>query len=85
MWGGLENHLEENSFDRIVPMMGGLMESIQCFLQDPVFVFLEIRVSNWRSYDCNLIIWQGGVTEIIISVALLEYPFISHCFSCQET
>ena len=57
MWGGLESHLEENPFDNIVPMMGGSTESIQCFLQEPVFIFLESWVSNWMSYDCNLIIW----------------------------
>ena len=55
MWGGLESHLEENPFDNIVLMMGGSTESIQCFLQEPVFVFLEGWVSNWRFYDCNLI------------------------------
>ena len=62
MWGGLEAHPEDNPFDNIVPIMGGSTESIKCFLQEPVFVFLESRVSNWRSYGCNLIIWKGGVT-----------------------
>ena len=62
MWGGLEAHLEENPFNHIVRMKGGSMESIQCFLQEPVFVFLEIRVSDWRSYGCNLVIWKDGVT-----------------------
>ena len=85
MWGGFEAHLEENPFDHIVPMMGRLTESIQCFLQEPVFIFLEGWISNWRSYKCNLIIWKGGVTERVLAVTLLEYPFISHCFSCQET
>ena len=85
MWGGLESHLEKNPFDNIVPMMGGLMETIQCFLQKPVFIFLEIWVSNWRSYYYNLIICQGGVTERVLTVTLFDYSFISHCFSCQET
>ena len=85
MWEGLEAHLEKNPFDHIVLMMGGSTESIQCFLQEPVFIFLERRVSNWRPYDCSLIIWQGGVTERILTVTLLEYSFISHCFICQET
>ena len=79
MWGGLEAHLKENSFDHTVPMMGGLTESIECFLQEPVFIFLESWVSNWRSYDCNLIIWQDGVTERVLAVTLLGYTLISHC------
>ena len=62
MWGCLEAHLEENPFDQIVPIVGGSTESIQCFLQETVFILLERWVSNWRSYDCNLIILQGGVT-----------------------
>ena len=62
MWGVLEAHLENNPFDHIIPMMRRLTESIQCFLQEPVFIFLEGWVHNWRSHDCNLIIWQGGVT-----------------------
>ena len=85
MWGGLEAHLEENPFDHIVPMMGVSTESIQCFLQEPVFILLESWVSNWRSYDCNLIIWKGGVTERVLAVTLLEYLFISHVFGYQET
>ena len=55
MWGGLESHLEKNPFDRIVPMMGGLMEVINRFLEDPVFIFLKIRAANWRSYYSDLI------------------------------
>ena len=78
MWGGFEAHIEENTFDDIVPTMGGFTESIQCFIQEPVFIFLEIWVSNWRLYECNLIIWQYGVTERVIAVTLLDYPFISH-------
>ena len=46
MLGGLEAHLEENPFDHIVPMMEGMTDSIQCFLQDPVFIFLEGWISN---------------------------------------
>ena len=85
MWGGFEAHLEENHFDHVVSMIGGSTESIQCFLQEPVFIFLEGWVYNWRSYDCNLIIWQGGVTEHVLAFTFLGYPFISHCLICQET
>ena len=78
MWGGFEAHLEENPFDRIVPMMRGSTESIQCFLQDPLFIFLESRFSNGRSYNCNLIIWKVIFAKRILEVTLLEYSFISH-------
>ena len=85
MWVVLKAHLEHNPFDLIVPMMGGLTESIKRFLQEQVFIFLEILVSNWRSYYCDFIIWKGGVTERVLTVTLLGYPFTSHCFSCQDT
>ena len=73
MWEGLEAHLEDNSCDHIVPMVGGLLDSIKFFLQETVFIVLESWVYNWRSYECNLIIWQGGVTERVLTVTLLEY------------
>ena len=71
MWRGLDAHLEQNPFDHIVSMMGGSTEAIKRFLQEPVFIFLENRVYNWRSYYCDLIIWKGGVTERVITVTLL--------------
>ena len=71
MWRGLEAHLDQNPFDHIVPMMGGSTESINCFLEEPLFIFLEIRVANWRSYYSDLIIWKVGVTERVIAVNLL--------------
>ena len=78
MWRGLEANLGHNPFDCIVPMMGVSTEAIKRFLQEPVFIFLENRVSNWRSYYFDLIIWKGGVTELVLTVTLLEYLFISH-------
>ena len=71
MWGGLEAHLEQNPFDHIVPMMGGLTEAIKRFLQEPVFIFLEIRVANWRSYYSDLIVCKGGVAECVLEITLL--------------
>ena len=62
----LEAHLEHNPFDNIVPMMGGLTEAINRFLDETVFILLEIRVANWRSYYSNLIVWKGGVEECVL-------------------
>ena len=61
MWGALEAQLEKDTFDCIVPMMGGSTEAIMRFLEDPVFVFLGIRVANWRSYYIDLIVCNSGV------------------------
>ena len=71
MWCVLEDHLEQNPFDHIVPMMGGSTEAINCFLEEPVFIFLEIRVANWKSYYSDLIVWKSGVAECVLSVTLL--------------
>ena len=67
----------QNPFDHIVPMMGGSTEAIKRFIQELVFIFLEIWVANWRSYYSDLIIWKGGVTERVLTVTLLYYSFIS--------
>ena len=71
MWRGLEAYLEQNLFDHIILMMGRSTEAIKCFLQEPVFIFLESRVSNWRSYYCDLIIWKGGIIERVLTVTLM--------------
>ena len=71
MCRGLEEHIEQNPFDHIVPMMGESAEAIKRFLQDPVFFFLEIRVAHWRSYYSDLIIWKGGIKERVLKVTLL--------------
>ena len=71
MLRGLEAHLEKNTFDRIVLMVGGSMESIKHFIHEPVSIFLESWVSNWRLYYCELVIWKGGVTERVLTVTFL--------------
>ena len=50
MWRGTEAHLGQNNFDHIVPMMGGLTEAINSFIEEPVFILLKSRVANWRLY-----------------------------------
>ena len=69
--GGLEAHLEQNPFDCIVSMLGGSTEAIKRFLEEPVFIFLESQVANWRSYYSDLIVWKGGVAERVLEVTLL--------------
>ena len=85
MWGGIDAHIEQNPFDHIVPMMGVSTEAIKRFLEKPVFIFLKIRVANWRSYYSDLIIWEIGVAECILKFTFLWYVFVSHCFIFQET
>ena len=79
MWRDLEAYLEENTFDHIVPMMGVSTECIQCFLQEPVFVFLKIRVSIGVCMT---------VTSLSVRVALhnafLQSPCWSICLSPND-
>ena len=42
MWRGLKAHIEQNPFDHIVPMMGGLTEAIRVFLRSQYS-------SSWKS------------------------------------
>ena len=72
MWGGLEAYIEENPFDHIVPMIGGLTESIQYFLQEPVFIFLE---------GGSPIGGLMTVTSLSGRVALQNAFLQSHCWS----
>ena len=58
-------------------MMGVSTYSIKRFLEDTVFIFLEIRVANWRSYYSDLIVWEGGFAECVLE----KSPFCRMCFS----
>ena len=71
MWRGLEAHLEQNLFDRIVPMILGLTEAINRFLEELVFIFLKSRVANWRLYYSDLIIFKGDVAKRFLTITLL--------------
>ena len=71
MWKVLEAHLEQNPFDNIVPMMRGLAEAIKRFLEEPVFIFLKIQVTIWKSYYSDLIFWKSGVEECVLTATLL--------------
>ena len=51
----------------------------------PVLKYCSLRLLTAKSVGYKRILQQGGVTERFLAVILLEYPFISHCFSCQET
>ena len=61
MCRGLEACIDQNPFDHIVLMMGGSTEAIKRLLEEPVFIFLKIRVANWRSHYSDLIIWKSDV------------------------
>ena len=55
MWGGLEAHLEQNPFEYIIPMMGGSMEAMKHFIEEPLFIFLNSQVANRRLHHIDRI------------------------------
>ena len=48
------------------------VKAVEDFLQQLEHVLLCVGVSWWRSDDGCLVIWEAGIAESILAVALLE-------------
>ncbi len=62
----------ENHHDLVVSVTGTSAETIQCFLEVPIFVLGGIRIANWRLYDSDLVVGEDTLTKGVLAVALLE-------------
>ena len=47
-------------------------ETVQLFLEEPIFVLGGIRVANRRLYNSDLIVGEGVLTKGVLAVTLLE-------------
>jgi hypothetical protein len=69
---GFEADASENRRDLVVPMAGTSAETVQLFLEEPIFVFGGIQVADRRLYDSDLVVGEDALTKGILAVALLE-------------
>jgi hypothetical protein len=69
---GFEADASENRRDLVVPVAGTSAETVQRFLEEPIFILGGIRVANWRRYDSDLVIKEDALTEGVLAVSLLE-------------
>ena len=53
-------------------MAGTSAETVQRFLEEPIFVLGGIRVADWRLYDSDLVVGEDALTKGVLAVALLE-------------
>ncbi len=75
----------KDSPEFVVPVVRAASQTIERLVQKPVFVFVVSRVANGRT-DCHpLVFREGGLTESILSVALLKDPFVANCFRNEKT
>jgi hypothetical protein len=75
---GFEANALEDCRDLVVPVAGTSAETVQCFLEEPIFVLGGVRVANWRLYDSDLVVGENILTKgIVLAVTLLEgvFPF----------
>ena len=69
---GFEADALENRRDLVVPMVGTSAETVQRFLEEPIFVLGGIRVTNRRLYDSDLVVGEDTLTKGVLAIALLE-------------
>jgi hypothetical protein len=69
---GFEADTLENHRDLVVPVVGTSAETVQHFLEEPIFVLGGIRVTDWRLYDSDLVVGEDALTKDVLAVALLE-------------
>ena len=69
---GFEADASENRRDLVVPVMGTSAETVQHFLEEPIFVLGGIRIANWRLHDSDLVVGENTLTKGVLAVALLE-------------
>jgi len=69
---GFEANALENRRDLVVLVAGTSAETIQCFLEEPIFVLGGIRVADRRLYDSDLVVGEDALTKGVLAVALLE-------------
>ncbi len=69
---GFEADASENGRDFLVPVAGTSAETVQRFLEEPIFILGSIWVANWRLYDSDLIVEEDALAKGVLAVALLE-------------
>ena len=69
---GFEANALENRRDLVVPVAWASAETVQRFLEEPIFVLGGIRIANWRLHDSDLIVGEDTLTKGVLAVALLE-------------
>ena len=69
---GFEADASENRRDLVVPVAGTSAETVQRFLEEPIFVLGGIWIANWRLYDSDLIVGEDALAKGDLAVTLLE-------------
>jgi hypothetical protein len=72
MGGGFEAHFGEYFREHIIPMMGRTSQPIQCFLEQPVFVFGVGWITNRWPNDGTFIVGEVSLTKCVFAIALLK-------------
>jgi hypothetical protein len=72
MNGGLETHALENGGELVVPMVRAAAKAVKSFIQQPILILAVSWVADWGADGHPLVIREGGLTESVFAVALLE-------------
>ena len=84
MFGGRQAHILEDTSNHVVPVVWRSSESIQSFVEKPIFIAVEGRVANWRTDDSGFILRQYCIAKSILAITLLEYASISNSLGGEE-
>ena len=76
---GFEANASENCRDLVVLVVGTSTETVQHFLEEPIFLLGGIRVADRRLYDSDLVVGEDTLTKGILAVALLKSASLFDC------
>ncbi len=60
-------------------MVGTSAETVQHFLEEPIFILGGIRVADQRLYNSDLVVGEATLTKGVLAVALLEGVLFFDC------
>jgi hypothetical protein len=69
---GFEADAGEDRRNLVVPVSGTTAEAVQSFLEEPIFVFASVGVSNGGFHDSDFVVGENALTKCIFAVTLLE-------------
>ena len=75
---GFEADAGKDQPNLVVPVSGTAAEAVQSFLEEPIFVFAGVGVSNGGFHNSDFVVGENALTKCIVAVTLLEGAAFLH-------
>jgi hypothetical protein len=75
---GFEADAGEDRRNLVVPVSGTVAKAVQSFLEEPIFAFASVGVSNGGFHNSDFVVGENALTKCIFEVTLLEGATFLH-------